>query len=531
MFSYIKQLTLSLNKTSIYLALANVFLVLTLIAANNLKLIPMRSGDFIFFSVLTLAFALYRPGWLFLFFSGSIVLENINLVPESFGIIVRPYQFFGGLLFLALVVRFFSEKKRLILPKFYWIDFLPFFIPLLALLPIISSPNKLAGLKLIIILVSFCILYLLTKIYIQDIFDLKKILPFVFGSSLVVMLYAFWQNMRFAKGLNSFAVMPGRPNGTLPEADWLGLYLLLLLGASYALIYYLTKYAKDAKKLGLIYVYLFLVFSALIISVSRSAWLGAIMMTTIYFLYVFTEFKFNYKTWQWRRIIRIKLSVLAVFLVSLFVVYFFHLTTFQLWNRAVSTGGMQKITISCQKNITLPEKISSLEELAQYGCRHINLEEIEAEKNQGKFVTEINRIDPNVSVRGEIYKKAWAEIKNHPIIGIGFENIAGVLGQDGRGANFNSSNIFLEIWLGSGIIGLVAFIFFLGYIFLNAVRNIWQARDPEKAVFALFILLSGLGIIIFNLFNAGLLLGIFWVWLGIGSMLKKNDSVEEVQKM
>ena len=524
MLAKIKQLALSLNKTSIYLALANVFLVLTLIAANNLKLIPMRSGDFIFFSVLTLAFALYRPGWLFLFFTGSLVLESINLAPESFGIMVRLYQFFGGLLFLALFLRFFSEKKRLILPKFHWIDFLLLLIPLFALLPLISSQNIFSGLKLIIILVSFCLLYLLTKVYVQDLFDLKKILPVIFGSSFVVMGYAFWQNIRFSQGLNSFSVMPGRPNGTFPEADWLGLYLLGLLGASYALIYYLTKYAKDAKKLGLTYVYLFLVFSTLIISVSRSAWLGAIMMTIIYFLYVFTEFKFNYKTWQWRRIIRIKLSVLAVFLVSLFVVYFFHLTTFQLWNRAVSTGGMQKITISCQKNITLPEKISSLEELAQYGCRHINLEEIEAEKNQGKFVTEINRIDPNVSVRGEIYKKTWAEIKNHPIIGIGFENIAGVLGQDGRGANFNSSNIFLEIWLGSGIIGLVAFIFFLGYIFLNAVRNIWQAKDPEKVAFALFILLSGLGIIIFNLFNAGLLLGIFWVWLGIGSIaLNKNS--------
>ena len=520
MLAKIKQLALSLNKTSVYLALANVFLALVFIFANNLGFIPMRTGDFVFFSVLTLAFALYRPGWLFLFFTGSLVLESINLAPESFGIMVRPYQFFGGLLFLAIAVRFFSEKKRLSLPRFQWIDFLPLAIPLFALLPLIGSPNKLAGLKLIIILVSFCLLYLLTKIYVQDLFDLKKILPFVFGSSLVVIFYSFWQNMRFAKGLNSFSVMPGRPNSTFPEADWLGLYLLGLLGASYALIYYLTKYAKDAKKLGLTYAYLFLVFSTLIISVSRSAWLGAIMLTIIYFLYVFTEFKFSYKNWQWKRIIKIKLSVLAVFLVSLFAVYFLHLTTFQLWNRAVSTGGMQKITVSCQKNITLPEKISSLEELAKYNCRHINLEEITAEKNQGHIVTEINRDDPNVNVRAEIYQKSFEEIKKHPIIGIGFENIAGVLGQDGRGANLNSSNIFLEVWLGSGIIGLVAFIFFLGYIFLSAVKNIWQAKDPEKVVFALFILLSGLGIIIFNLFNAGLLLGIFWVWLGIAGVLK-----------
>jgi O-antigen ligase len=328
--------------------------------------------------------------------------------------------------------------------------------------------------------------------------------------------------------------MPGRPNGTLPEADWLGLYLLGLLSASYALIYYLTKYTKDAKKVALTYVYLFLVFATLIISVSRSAWLGAIILTIIYFLYVFTEFKFNYKDWQWRRIIKIKLSVLAVFLVSLFAVYFLHLTTFQLWNRAVSTGGAQKITISCDPDcgrdalqcVSTGVIIHDVSELAKYNCRHINLEEIEAEKNKGRIITEIERDDPNVNVRAEIYRKSFEEIKNHPVIGIGFENIASVLGQDGRGVNLNSSNIFLEVWLGSGIFGLLSFVFFLGYILLNAVRNIWQAKDPEKVVFALFILLSGLGIIIFNLFNAGLLLGIFWVWLGIGSMFKQDDCIE-----
>ena len=509
------------NKTEYYLVFANVFLILSLILLGNFKIIPLNLGNFIFFTILVLAFALYRSGWMFLFFVGTIAIENINLAPDNIGLIIRPYQFLGGLLFLALIIRFFSRKTTLSLPKFIWQDFLVFIIPLAALLQITISPNRPAGLKLVIILISFCVLYLLTKIYVQDLYDLKKTLPFIFGSSVVVIFYSFWQNLRFGQGLGSFEVMPGRPNSTLPEADWLGLYLLVLLSASYVLIYYLTKISKDLKKLSLAYIYLFFIFIALIISVSRSAWLGAIAITVLYLFYIFTELKLNFKTWQWKLTLKLKLSILLVFIFSLGAVHFFNLTDFQLFNRAKSTGtGLQKITISCEKETSLPEKINHIEELTKFNCQHINLEEIESEKIKNRFVTEIYRTDPNVNVRGEIYKKAWSEIKLHPIIGVGFENIAPILGQDGRGAALNSSNIFLEIWLGSGILGLLAFIFLLLCLFFNAVKNIWQKKELEEKALNLFILISGFGIIVFNLFNAGIMLGFFWVWLGIANSFK-----------
>ncbi|MFZ2193438.1 MAG: O-antigen ligase family protein [Candidatus Moraniibacteriota bacterium] len=509
------------NKNSYYLAFANVFLVLFLIIFSNLKLIPLSLGNFIFFTLLVLAFTLYRPGWVFLFFIGSIALENINLAPVNLNLLIRPYQFFGGLLFLALFIRYISRRINLKLPKFSWQDFLIFIIPLAAFLQLTISPNKAAGLKLIIVLFSFCILYLLTKVYIQDIYDLKKILPYIFGSSIVIIFYGFWQNLRFANGLASFEVMPGRPNSTLMEADWFGLYLLLLLSASYALIFYLTKKSSSIKKLILTYVYLFFVFIALIISVSRSAWLGAIATTILFLFYVFTGFKINIKNWQWKLITKIKPSILFVFILSLGAVYFFNLTSFQLFNRAKSTAtGLQKITISCEKEVELPDKINKIEELAIINCRHINLEEIDSEKASNKFIAEIYRTDPNVNVRSEIYKKAWSEIKIHPLIGVGFENVAIILGQDGRGASLNSSNIFLEIWLGSGILGFLAFVYFLIYLFLKAVRNIWLRDELEERVLGLFVLISGFGIIVFNLFNAGIMLGIFWVWLGIANSIK-----------
>lgn len=532
MSSYIKQLAEKLNNTKTYLVLTNVLLVFFLILFNNLGVLPMRTGDFVFFAILLLAFALYRPGWAFMFFVGTIALENINLAPEKLGIAIRPYQLIGGLLFLAIAIRFFSKKLYFKLAKLGWADYLVFLIPLASLLNIFNSQSPKAELKFALILFSFAVIFLLVKNYIQNSYDLKKSLPFFLSSTFIIMLYAFWQNVRFAKGLNAFSVMPGRPNSTLTEPDWLGFYLVLVIACIYALVYFFTQKSDDEKiarrvNIFAIYFYLILAFALLLISVSRSAWLGTAAMTIVFLVAIFTNLKFSFREWQWKLTIKIKLGIIGAFLLSLGTVYFFHLTTFQLFNRAVSTGGMQKITISCDSDCkdakfcvsTGGTTIRDVSELAQYGCHQINLEEIDAEKNQGKFVTEINRNDPNVSVRAEVYRKSFAQIKTHPILGIGWASIPQVLGKDARGANLNSSNILLETYLGSGVIGFLSLVILLGAIVIRALLSFFRETDLEQKTFALFVLTSWIGLVVFNLFNAGVMLGFFWVWLGVASAL------------
>ncbi len=525
MLSYIEQLTERLNNTKTYLILVNVFLVFFLILFNNLGVLPMRTGDFIFFSILILAFALYRPGWFFVFFMGTIALENINLAPQSAGLAIRPYQLIGGLLILAVAIRYFSQKLYFKLAELSWVDYLVFLVPLSSLLNIFNSQNPKVELKFILIIASFAAMFLLVKNYIQNIYDLKKSLPFFLSSTFVIMLYGFWQNIRFAKGLDAFSVMPGRPNSTLTEPDWLGFYLILIIACAYALVYFFTQKSKNEKMVGridiaAIYIYLTSSFSLLLISVSRSAWIGTAAMTVVFLLAIFTSLKFNFHNWQWKSIIEIKLGIIATFLIGLGLVYLFHLTTFQLFNRAASTGGAQKITVSCESNVVLPEKITSIDDLTANNCHQINLEEIATEKKQGHFVTETNRADPNVSVRAEIYRKSLSQIKEHPILGIGWSNIPLVLGKDARGANLNSSNIFLETYLGSGLIGFLSLTIFLGVIFIRALIAFFRETDLEQKTFALFVLTSCTGLVIFNLFNAGIMLGFFWVWLGIASTLK-----------
>jgi len=562
----LEQFVNNLNKTRVYLILANIFLVLFLILFNNFKVIPLRIGDFIFFAVLTLAFALYRPGWAFLFFTGTIALENINLAPTDLGISVRPYQLLGALVILAVAIRFFSKKLYFKLPKFEWYDYTLLVVVFSGFLSIINAPEKIASFKLSIIFATFFALYYLVRIYIQNSEDLKRIVPFFIGSGVVIIFYGIWQNWRFMHNLTNFETMPGRPNGTFLEADWLGMFLVLFISVIYVLIYF--RHSESRQEVGMknllnnttsnnfeqipayrqagfapagsrpqddglianyqllvtkLFLYLLLTssFVLLILTVSRSAWLGAFFATFIFLWAIFTDFKFRNLPageagWQWKKTIQIKLAIICSLAISLAIVYVFYLTNFQLFNRIQSTGtGMQKITISCTEKSNLPESIDNVSELNKYNCRHINLEEIELEKKAGNSVYEIYRKDPNVQTRSEIYKKSWNEIRDHPILGIGWGSISSVLGKDERGTGLNSSNIFLEIWLGTGIIGFSAFIIFWFYIIFNAIKNFYFSSESLQKTMYLLIIISWFGMTVANLFNAGILLGFLWVYMGI----------------
>ncbi len=536
------------------LLIANVFLVFFLILLSNLKVLPLQLSDFIFFAILTLALALYRPGWGFLFFVGTVMLENINLAPVELGITIRPYQFFGGLTILAIIIRLLTKRLNFKLTKLVLYDFLVIILGIASFLSVVGSQNKGVSLKQSVVVASFIFLYLLVRNYVQTTDDLKKVIPFFLSSSVVVMLYGVWQNVRFLHNLSSFEVMPGRPNASFTEADWLGIFLVLLLAAIYSLIYYFNKDSDDSSiisnfefrilnqfsinkflifKIGL-YLFITLIYVSLILTVSRSAWLGALGVTFIFLFVIFTNLKWNFKNWEWRKTIAIKITIIISFILSLAIVYVFHLTNFQLGNRVQSTGtGLQKITISCRATDCMAQtdclgdlqikpnsNIDDISELEKFACHHINLEEVDSEKAKGNFVTEVYRKDPNVSVRSEIYGKVWGLIKLHPLLGIGWGNVSSYLGTDERGAGLNASNIFLEVWLSAGLLGLLSFIAIWIFILAAALKKFLQKDTNTKAI-GLFVLLGFFAILIPNLFNSGILLGFLWLFLGI-TLIKDN---------
>ncbi|HCU71060.1 MAG TPA: hypothetical protein DIC35_04925 [Candidatus Moranbacteria bacterium] len=517
------------NKNQIYLLAINVALVFFLIFFSNIGMLPFGKGDFAFFAFLTFLVALFRPSWGFLFFFGTMVLENINLAPTDFGIAVRPYQLLGGLTILSLTARFFTRRLSFSLIKFTIFDWAAILLGMGSLLSIANAPMKEASLKQVIIMISYIVLYFLVRNFLQTKEDLKKVLPFFLSSSIVVVFYAIWQNIQFLQGGNHFEVMPGRPNATFTEPDWLGIYLSLLLALVYSLIFYFYKKKDDSLEDSQIsnfkfpiiktelFLFLVMVYIALIITVARSAWLGAFFVTFIFLFAAFTQLKVNYGFWQWKETFKLKMKIALAFILSLVVVYAFQLTNFQLINRIQSTGsGQQRITVSCVEEKLLESKEWDDKSLQEAGCRHINLEEIEKEKMAGNFIQEVYRKDPNINIRSEIYAKSWEIIKNHPFLGIGWGSVSSFLGKDAQGNGLNASNIFLEVWLGAGMLGLAAFVFLL----FGALRNGIYFFAKQDRFFGMFILLGLVAVIVPNLFNSGIFLGFLWVFLGLAFIKK-----------
>ncbi len=530
-----------------YLICASFILSVFAIWFFNVGLLPFKSPyDFVLFVLLALIFAIYRPGWAFLLFVGAIALENINLAAENLPLALRPYQFLAALVIISVFFQIAAKRLSFALPRFHWYDALPAAFAAAGFVGALFSPDKTASFKQSLVALSFAAIYFLVRIYIRNIDDARKILPFFLSGALAVVIWAILQNVIFEWGGNHFQVMPGRPNSTFPEPDWLGIYLVFVLAVICALAYNTFNYKSQnfsILKQRLLYsTLLLLTFVALILTVSRSAWLGAFfvlmsfLVTTLFssdaghidgsaqrsqgFLAALKMTNLN-----WRKFFHALQFLTVVFICSIAIVYIFGLTRFQIFNRATSTAGQQKITIACSAGLSpsVPHEIKDVAELGQYNCRHINLEDIEEEKANGYEIREVYRPDPNVNIRAEIYKKSFAEIKNNPILGIGWGSIGSVLGKDERGASLNASNIFLEMWLGAGIIGLLSLAVLFGYIFVRSAKQFLDKKNENKTA-AAFVMLGWAAIVIPNLFNSGIFLGFVWVYLAIAVSLVEDNN-------
>lgn len=501
------------------LLVANVFFGVLVIRGASSGVLPLGMINFVFFSFLLYLTALYRPTWVFLPLVGMLPYEIIDVAPMEFGFSLRPYQWLMVILWGALLTRVLFRRPAMPMFRWKWVDILP-------LIFFCGAGISTSGSSFlpVIILGSFIALYFLTRIFVRTQSEIQHLLPFILSSFGVVAIWSIIQNIWFIFGKTGIEVMAGRPNGTFPEADWLGMYLLLIVAISLAWIYH-RAVSQEESRLAMLMPFMFLFSSTLILvlSVARSAWLGMLGMGGCFALAVFLTFRKQNASQQ-----GIRLLAKTLFCVSLafLVVPLFHLSRFDIFDRAISTSGVQKITIACDRDdviLSLPEKIENEEQLSTKGCRHIFLEAVDTERATGKFITTIYRDDPNVSIRHSIYERVISIGMEYPLLGIGWGNIGAKLGLDERGAALNASNMFLEFWLGSGLLGLIAFsLFWFGEGF-RAGKNIFS-QDLVKVSFSLFFFLAWIGITIFNLFNSGILLGFFFFFLGLGALLFGEES-------
>ncbi len=545
---------LQANSTKMYLILVNSVLVIFGIWFSNSGLLPFKNlGDFVFFAILSLILAIYRPSWTFALFLGTLALENVNLVPIEIPLALRPYQFFGLVTAASLSIQILTKRLAFPLPRFRWPDALVVCLATSGFISALFSLNKGLGFKQSLVAVSFVMLYFLTRVYMQSFEDSKRVSLFFFSGSFIVVIYAIWQNMTYLNGGNAFEVMPGRPNATFTEPDWLGIFITFILAAILTWLYasngnkrknkdaqisnfqfpiskqfsisnFQTIFKKIQINYVINYVILGLVFVSLILTVSRSAWVGAAFVIIGFLKLTLINGSWNVSRWQWRNFSLQGIFIASILAISMLISVGIPLTNFQIFNRAQSTGGLQKITVSCDSidSLNSEKVILSIRELSQYGCRHINLEEITSEKAQGKNVIEILRPDPTVNIRAEIYRKSISQIKENPIFGIGWGSISEILGKDESGAGLNASNIFLEVWLGSGLLGILSFSVLLLYILIVSSMRFMNKNVDDKTSLV-FVILGWFAIVVPNLFNSGIFLGFVWAYLAVAvSLLAGN---------
>lgn len=478
-------------------------------------LFPLSLVNFAFWSVFIGLACLYRPNWCFLLLLALLPLETVNLLPETFGAALRPYQWLCLLLVGALAFRVLSKRSTWPLFTLHPIDSFLFILVLGSFVSGIVAGG--AGIRLAVIITSFYALYLLSRVFFKTVKDIALGTTVFVISSFSALIYGVMQNVSFERGGALMSVMPGRPNATYAEPDWLGFFTAaLLLFVVTALLRSLRSIQAGQEgffpKALLQALALIPIATVLIISVSRSAWLAALIGLFTWCLTLLLC--------EGRNVVRplfqtIELAVIA-FIIALFIAVELPLTRFDLLHRAESTAtGLQTITIACTGSAQAPETINDVAELASFGCRHINLEEREAFASAGQIITTTKRPDPNVAIRSVIYERTWDEIKAHPVIGIGWGNIGAILGVDENGAAYNASNLWLEAWLGAGLLGVLAFFLLFSWVAFQTGKIILKKISTTDSGFIATSLAVLSVFFIFNLFNAGLLIGFVWVFLAM----------------
>jgi len=480
------------------------------------------------FLVFAIALAAVNPFAAFALAAGTIAMETVSVLPESFGPALRPYLVFAVSALAVYSLQFTvyrlqggkTENGEFRLPRICLPDVGVLFVAFGGFAAAMFSPEPAESFRLSVIFLSFVLLYTAARIFIRSMEDVRRIAPAFFTGAFLVSVFAILQNLAFLHDWGIWQeVMPGRPNAFFSEPDWLGMFvaigLLVLWVCGERLSGIFFPRQVQTFFCGVLGRYLsfpllsFVITTALLITVSRSAWLAAAAGTVILIAAALWRYRLNaLKRFVWPAV-----SVLAVIL----AVQWVPLTNFELGNRAQSSvSGLQEITISCERDGVLPERIADVSELASYGCRHIDLEEIAGERERGAVVTRIAREDPNAQERKGVWEKSLSALAERPFAGIGWGGIAPMLGQDPRGEDLNASNIFLEVWLGAGAFGILGLLLAFGWMAFWAVRMI---VSKDERLFRIGVLTGSVlaAAAVFNLFNAAVFLGIFWLWLGVSA--------------
>jgi hypothetical protein len=466
--------------------------------------------------------AVFRPVFGFALFVSALPFEIISILPEHAGLSVRPYQLLGVALGCAILWISTRRNATIADVRSSIGDLLIGVFLLVSFMTVRWAVDPSLSLQQTIILASFVVLYFVSRFFVVDVHRVIAILPIIVISGGVTSVYAIMQNILFLQGGDHQEFMMGRPNAFFAEPDWLGMYLVFVFAACITYLYYNAHHKRVWRFFDVsLWSVTTTVAVATILTVARSAWVGIVFVSVTYLLVVFLSRKY-------KMFARHALWIGSVAVVSVGVALYAPVTNFELDNRIQSTTtGLQEITVSCTQESTgvqlsAQKEISDVSELAQYGCRHIDLEEITKEKMMGHTVVKVMRKDPNVAVRAETYDHVIQLVRERPFSGYGWGSSGALLGNDEHGTPLNASNIFLETALSIGVIGVGVLTLLFGAIGLRALYVLYYAHDEVTRSVAVLGVIGLVAIIVPNLFNAGLFLGFVWLFLALVAPLFKK---------
>ena len=169
--------------------------------------------------------------------------------------------------------------------------------------------------------------------------------------------------------------------------------------------------------------------------------------------------------------------------------------------------------------------------------------------SSSEVANELHLIETTPSGRTNIWKNALKMGSVKPVFGYGVRNVPNYYSQYFSkyeiqnsliGGNFH--NIFITVFVSSGIVGLVAFMMLLGYIIQRFVRYLFiSKKNSDKLVMILFF-----GMLLGQLFESQIMYStnfiniMFWFVAGYGLMICNRDEkiryqevtdVQEIQQM
>lgn len=324
----------------------------------------------------------------------------------------------------------------------------------------------------------YLVFFIIFLYKINSIEKVKRVMGAVVFSSFFVCLYGIAQaiGLDFNKWSEG-AISTGRIFSSLGQPNFLGHYLVIVFPIA---IYFLIVTKKLLYR-ALVLIVLFLQIICIILTYSRAAWLGLIVILAIIFVYVVY------------RLYRIKKFRIFLFSALLLIVIFI-------------TGLINYLSLRPPEidDIKFFDRVKSITDL-NYGSNKIRLYYWGAAINGFKEASLENKLfgyglDASQYIFTKYYEPDWAI----------YETV--------NTAPDKAHNLILDILLQIGLIGLMAYLLLFIYIVRKSYIYLKNEKSKENRLFVAVLWLSLIGYFINNLFSFSTTTTYLYFFMFIGSL-------------